>query len=194
MLKPLLFTFTVLAIAIGGGATSVWYALEAQEGVGAVSIGGWTAYPSIGTPDADPYSKARVAREGLLALGHAEGLVFVAHLDSRGDALDRRCSYKIEGPTPPARFWTLYAGDMSHTVLASQKWPVPAIQSQNALRAPDNTISIAFGPHPTPGNWLPVDGSGAYTFMLTLYDTPLANNPVFSEVELPQVLRTTCDG
>jgi hypothetical protein len=83
---------------------------------------------------------------------------------------------------------------MAHTVLASAKWPVPAIQSQSALRAPDNSIAIGFGPHPTPGNWVPVDGSGPYTFVLTLYDTPLSNNPVFSEVELPQVLRTNCDG
>ncbi|MGD9913845.1 MAG: DUF1214 domain-containing protein [Rhizobiaceae bacterium] len=193
MLKPILLTLLTLAIAIGGGAASVWYALQAQEGVGAVTIGGWTAFPSIGTPDADPYSKARVAREGMLALGHAEGLIFIAHRDSAGALLDRKCSYRIEGATPPARFWTLYAGDPSQTVLASARWPAPAIQSQNVLRLADNTISVAFGPHPMPGNWLPVDGDGAYTFVLTLYDSPLSNNPVFSEVELPQVLRTGCE-
>ena len=78
MLRTVLLTLATLAIAIGGGAASVWYALELQEGVGAVTIGSWTAYPDIGAPDADPYSKARAAREGLLALGRAEGLAFVA--------------------------------------------------------------------------------------------------------------------
>ena len=193
MIRTLLLTLVVVVIAVGGGGASVWYALQAQEGIGAVTIGGWTAFPSIGTPDADPYSKGRVAREGLLALGHAEGLVFIAHADSRGDAIERRCSYKVEGATPPARFWTIYAADLGYTVLRLEGRAAPAIQSQDVLRAADNSFSIGFGPQPVPGNWIRVDGAGAYTLVLTLYDTPLASNPGFADIALPQVLRTGCD-
>ena len=82
MLKTAFFTLLSLAIAIGGGGGSVWYALQAQSGVGAISIGQWTAFPEIGTQNADPYSKARVAREGVLALGKAEGLSFIAERDA----------------------------------------------------------------------------------------------------------------
>ncbi|MGE0501472.1 MAG: DUF1214 domain-containing protein [Rhizobiaceae bacterium] len=193
MTRTILLTLIVIATAVGGGAASVWYALEAQEGIGAVTIGGWTAFPAIGTPDADPYSKARVAREGLLALGHAEGLVFIAHADSRGDAMDRRCSYKVEGQTPPARFWTLYAGDLSQRVIPVEGHPAPAIQSQEVLRQPDNSFSIGFGPRAAPGNWVRVGGSGPFTLVLTLYDSPLASNPGFADVPLPQILRTGCN-
>ena len=73
MFRTVFLILATLAIAIGGGAASVWYALQAQEGIGAITIGSWTAYPNMGAPDADPYSKARVAREGVLALGRAEG-------------------------------------------------------------------------------------------------------------------------
>jgi hypothetical protein len=54
MFRTVLLTVVTLTIAIGGGAASVWYALQAQEGVGAVTIGSWTAYPNMGAPDADP--------------------------------------------------------------------------------------------------------------------------------------------
>ena len=37
-----------------------------QEGIGAVTVGHWTAFPDLGTPQADPYSKARIAREGVI--------------------------------------------------------------------------------------------------------------------------------
>lgn len=194
MIRSLLTTLVVLVVAIGGGAASVWYTLQSQEGIGAVTIGGWTAFPAIGTPDADPYSKARVAREGMLALGHAEGLVFYAHHDSRGDALRRDCDYKIEGQTPPARFWTMFAADEGHEVLPLSGRAAPAIQSQEVLRLADNTFSIGFGPRPVPGNWVRVEGDGRFSLVLTLYDTPLASNPGFADMALPQVLRTGCDG
>ena len=85
MFRTVFLTLVTLAIAIGGGAASVWYTLRAQEGIGAVTIGNWTAYPSMGAVDADPYSKARAAREGILALGRAEGLAFFSNRDSNGN-------------------------------------------------------------------------------------------------------------
>ena len=60
MLKTALTVLLTLSLAIGGGAASVWYVLAGQSGTGALTIGSWTAFPKIGAPDADPYSKARV--------------------------------------------------------------------------------------------------------------------------------------
>jgi hypothetical protein len=194
MLRTVLLTLATLAIAIGGGAASVWYALEAQEGVGAVTIGSWTAYPTMGAPDADPYSKARAARQGLLALGRAEGLAFFATHDATGAQLSRRCSYLIEGSTPPARFWTLYAADRSLQMIATGRQRKPALQSLSILRNPDNSFVVAIGPDATPGNWLSVAGDGPMVFVLTLYDTPVAGSIGVEDVELPQVLRTGCGG
>ena len=192
MLRTVFLTLATLVIAIGGGAASVWYALQLQEGVGAVTVGSWTAYPNMGAPDADPYSKARAAREGLLALGRAEGLAFLATRDTGGNPLSRKCSYLIEGSTPPARFWTLYAADRSLRLLSSERRRKPAVQSLEILRNADNSFAIAVGPDATPGNWLSVSGDGPMTFVLTLYDTPVAGNIGVEDVELPQVLRTGC--
>ncbi|TIV18639.1 MAG: DUF1214 domain-containing protein, partial [Mesorhizobium sp.] len=164
MLKNAILTLLSLAIAIGLGGYSVWYALNAQDGVGAIRIGQWTAFPEVGTLDADPYSKARVAREGVLALGRAEGLAFVAERDDAGEPLRRECTYTIEGSYPTARFWTLYAADQSLGVIDTGKPRQAALQSYEVLRRPDNSVVISVGNHPAPGNWLLTGGSGKMYF------------------------------
>jgi hypothetical protein len=193
MLKNSFLIVLALLIAVGGGGASVWYALKLQEGVGAVSIGGWTAFPEIGTADADPYSKARVAREGVLALGRAEGLSFIAQRDASGDALQRNCTYIVEGTVPPARFWTLYAADQTLTAIKDDRQPAAALHSYEVLRSPDNSLSISIGNRPQPGNWLAVRGSGAMFFVLTLFDTTIASSTGIADVALPLVKKAGCD-
>jgi hypothetical protein len=193
MLKHAFLTLLSLAIAIVGGGGSVWYALKVQDGVGAIRIGQWTAFPDIGTPAADPYSKARVAREGVLALGRAEGLSFIAESDAGGDELKRECTYLIEGGFPTARFWTLYAADESLGVIATGKPRPSALQSYEVLRQPDNSVIISAAHHPMPGNWLLTDGSGRMYFVLTFYDTPIASSTGLSDVSLPKIVKDGCD-
>ncbi len=192
MLRNALTMLVALVIAIGGGAGSVWYALQAQKGVGAITIGAWIAFPDIGTADADPYSRARVSREGVLALGRAEGLAFVAERDSAGEPLRRECAYAIDGAFPIARFWTLYAADQSLDVIKTGKPRPAALQSYQILRKPDNTALISTGDRPAPGNWLYTEGSGAMYFVLTFYDTPIASSTGLSDIALPRITRTGC--
>lgn len=193
MLRTALLTALILAIAIGGGASSVWYALDRPDGLEAVKIGGWTAFPEIGTPEADPYSQARTARQGILALGRAEGISFLAQYDSSGERLRRTCSYALEGHVPPARFWTLYAADDNLTALDSHTRRPSALHSYEVLRKTENGVSIAIGPHPASGNWLKIGGAGAMLLVLTLYDTSIANSTGVADVDLPRLTKVACD-
>ncbi|MFU0506656.1 DUF1214 domain-containing protein [Pseudaminobacter sp. NGMCC 1.201702] len=193
MLKTTFLVALFLAVAVVGGGASVWYALDAQEGVGAVTIGSWTAFPEIGTPDADPYSRARIAREGVLTLGRAEGLAFIAQRDSRGDILRRNCVYRIEGSVPPARFWTLYAADANLSALKAKNGRPSALHSYEVLHRPRNKLIILAGRHPEPGNWLPLQGSGDMFLVLTLYDTTIASSTGIADVELPAITKSGCD-
>ncbi|MDP3896196.1 MAG: DUF1214 domain-containing protein [Mesorhizobium sp.] len=194
MLRTAFLTFLTLLIAIGGGAGSVWYALGAIGGLGALHVGGWTAYPQAGTVDADPYSKARVAREAELPLGRAEGLAFVADRDSTNQPLRRDCTYRIEGHIPAARFWTIYAADAGNRALAPVGDRAPGISAFAVVRASDNSVVVTASPRAAPMNWLAISGQGGMSLVLTLYDTPVASNENIAEIDLPQVLRTECDG
>ncbi|CAG0994763.1 MAG: DUF1214 domain-containing protein [Rhizobiaceae bacterium] len=192
MILRILLFLIVIAIAVGGGTASVWYVLRAQDGIGALTVGDWTAFPSIGTPAADPYARARIARDGILPLGRAEGLAFIAERDSAGNRLRRDCDYRVEGATPTARFWTLVAADPTLAALDHGGRP-SAVQSRQILRKADNSFAIAVGPRPAPGNWIRIDGTGSLALVLTLYDTPVTGGAGLGEFELPQVLRTGCD-
>ncbi len=194
MLKSILLTALTIAIAVGGGAGSVWLALEWDFGFGTITIGNWTAFPDHGTPEADPYSRARFSREADLALGRAEGLVFTARRDSSDMPLALECRYRIEGTLPPSRFWTLSARDASNAVINLGGGRSPALHSRALLREPDNSIVTTVSRHPAPGNWLAVRGSGSFTLVLALYDTAISSSARITEVELPRIVREGCDG
>lgn len=193
MLKTVFLTLVVLCVSLVGGGASVWYALKANEGIGAVTIGEWTAFPYLGTADADPYSTARVAREGILALGRAEGLSFSASRDSGGEALRRECTYHVEGPVPPARFWTLYAADPAGAILRGGDRRQGALHSYQLVRFTDNSIDVSAGAHPSPGNWLALSGTGPMTFVLSFFDTPIASGTGASDIVLPSIVKVGCD-
>ena len=119
---------------------------------------------------------------------------FAAVYDASGAALSRRCSYLIEGSTPPARLWTLYAADRSLRMIPPNGRRKSALQSLAILRNVDNSFSIVISPEAAPGYWLSVSGEGPMLFVLTLYDTPVAGSIGVEDVQLPQVLRTGCRG
>lgn len=190
MLKTSLALLLALAVAIGGGAASLAYVLDDPAGTGALSIGDWTAFPKIGAPDADPYSKARAAREGILALGSAEGVAFTASEDSEGQPLRAECSYDIDGVTPPARFWTLFAQGANVEPLYGTR--LPAINSQTILRRADNSFVVRVSPHPAPGNWLGVGGAGPMSLVLTVYDASVVSGTELGETLMPEILARDC--
>lgn len=192
MLKTIALTILSLSVALLGGAGSVWLALDSDFEFDTVTIGEWVAFPARGTPSADPYSKARFSREADLALGHAEGLVFIARRDADGEPLQLECNYRLDGELPPARFWTLHAKDMDG-VVSPGDGRAPALHSDALLRAPENTAVVTISRHPAPGNWLALEGSGPFTLVLTLYDTAMASSARIAEVELPRLLRDSCD-
>lgn len=193
MFRTILPIAISLCIAIGGGAWSVRYALDRGLGIDMLRAGAWTASPDLGTPDASPYARAAVARRGELPLGRAEGLAFRAERDGADAPLRRDCTYRIAGHTPPSRFWTLYATDRKMTPLPATEGRPAALQSMTLLREADGSFVVTVSAHPTPGNWLPVSGSGDMSFILTLYDTPVAGSMEISRIVLPRVLKAGCD-
>jgi hypothetical protein len=196
MLRSVIAIFLAFGIAVASGAGSVYLALDQSHRFGTIDIGPWTAYPELGTPEADPYSRARFAREGTLALGSAEGLVLTARSDSAGAMLSPSCVYRLVGDMPPARFWTL------HTIDAEGRAHRPdgpaartaALHSQALLRSEDGDAVITAALAIQPGNWLRTPDIPGFGLVVTLYDTSIAGSARISEVSMPEIVRVSCNG
>lgn len=187
--------FTVTLALVAGGALGLELtdlASRGQPWFGAVRSAAWTAWPRSGSPDADPYALAAYARSGRLPLAAGTGLRFLAATDDAGVRLEAGCAYVIGGPTPAARFWTLtrLGPDDDASAAAGSR---TGYTSAELLRAADGGWTVSLARAARPGNWLPLGGTGPFTLMLSLYDTPLtvalqtANPP-----PLPNITRVAC--
>ncbi|WP_265515664.1 DUF1214 domain-containing protein [Nitratireductor luteus] len=192
MMKTVLPLLLAIAVALGGGAVSVWMMLEEAPAIDALRIGPWTAFPNAGTPQADPYSRARFVREGGIPLGKAEGIAFTATRDSNGQALRRECAYRLSGTLPVSRLWTLYAADLSGMPLPPTGRRAPALHSQMILQEPEG-IEITASHYPAPRNWLALSGQGSMQLVLTLFDTPVSTSAGIDQISMPDIIRTGCD-
>lgn len=182
----------MLGIALTFGFGLSWYALTDGKFFGTVEIGPWSAWRNVGSPAPDPYTRAFIARSGGLELGASEGMQFVANADSDSQRLDRKCSYRIDGKTPVARFWTLTAVEPESGVLVTRlDGPMDSASSRLA-RAADGSIELYVGKRLSPRNWLELAGDGPFSLVLTLYDTTSLSGVGADMFELPTILREAC--
>ncbi|ACA15644.1 protein of unknown function DUF1214 [Methylobacterium sp. 4-46] len=190
----------VYALALGGGlglASANW-ATRGRYPFGGVALNAWTAWPRIGSRDADPYVRAIHARTGEIPIALGEGLLLTAREDDAGQRLSPGCSYRIAGATPPARAWTLTAERRRPAAAPAAEGPVPrrGFTSTEVLRDQSGRFAITLSPSVQPGNWLPTPpGEGALRLVLRLYDTPVAASTGVLEREgVPSITRLGCDG
>jgi hypothetical protein len=108
------FAWSVAALlGVVLGVASAWAALEFGRASFVTRYGGWTHSRAAGSSAADPYTRAVIAREGLLALSAREALYFNLSQDEQGRPLSEACVYELSGRALAARWWsvTLYARD-----------------------------------------------------------------------------------
>ena len=108
--KALINIVVLTALALVGGAGSAWYMIEAGSRLSTRAFGPWTTWISAGRPDADPYTRAHTARNGLLPVSSTLELTFQAKTDSQGARLTSSCDYTITMPSSEPAWWSL-AGD-----------------------------------------------------------------------------------
>lgn len=181
----------MLSVALAVGFGTSYYALTDGRLFGALRIGPWAGWPQIGTDSPDPYSRAYLARSGLLQLGKSEGIRFVARTDSDGDRLDRSCAYTVTGDTPGATFWTLHAAREDGGIIAAST-KLSYFHSERIVYAPDGSVALTFSPYMAPGNWLPTSGDGPFQLIMTLYDAAGLAGGGNTVSTLPAIERRSC--
>lgn len=188
---PLLVAIA-LVTAFGLGIGSAVTMLDASSGFGAIRIGPWAAFPEAQTTNADPYARSHRARAGRLLLGSAEGLIFQADEDQDGRRLSPACTYEMTGQTPPARFWTLFAGDDINEPLDPGAELPASFNSWNVLRNGDGTFTVRISASAQPGNWLAVRPGKRFRLVLALLDTPTAGSSGVLDIAMPTLLKVGC--
>jgi len=154
----------------------------------------WRVAATAGSLDADPYTRAALARSGEIPLALGEGLKLVAKVDSAGRPLDRRCVYRVGSTTPASRYWTLSLTDLDGYPVenAAERY---GFRSSEIQRNGDGGFSIYVAAAAHAGNWLPIGRVQKFALALRLYDTPLAATAGAGGIEkssAPRIEREGC--
>lgn len=182
----------MLAVALSIGFGLSWYALSDGRLFGASQSGPWITWTRAGAPSPDPYTRAFITRNAALQLGQAEGIQLTANTDSDGRRLDRSCRYRIDGRTPTSTFWTLIPVDETGATVARADGQ-PGFHSNRISRANDGSMQLYLGKPASPLNWIELSGDGAFSLLLTLYDTVIFSGVGSSETTaLPSIIRESC--
>lgn len=184
-----LITGVVSALWMAGWLTGSMPFNQADE----VSVEGWNSNWAIGSEAADPYTRALIAKRGLLALNHSEAVYFDREIDSEGRPLQAGCAYEIEGGVMPARWWsvTLYAQD---DYLARNEDEADSVDASDFAATGDWRAFIGPQAPEDGGAWLSANKAGNFNLLLRLYnpeqvvldDPGAALNP-------PRVTRAGCE-
>jgi hypothetical protein len=169
-----------------------YYSIANGPLLGLTRVGAWSVWPDMGSAEPNPYARAAIARDGIVPLGVAEGLAFAAETDDAGKALSGGCTYRLAGPMPATRTWTL-----TLTTTEGHLVENPAkrygFTAQEILRDADGRFDIMIGPSARPGNWLPTGNLARFALVLKLYDTPLtATGTALKTAVLPKITRQGC--
>ena len=182
----------VLAIGLVLGGASAWYSIQRNHGLGGIKAGPWKAWPFAGGAAADPYTMAKVSRDGTIPLGATEGLAFEATTDNAGENLKLNCDYAISGITPPSKLWTLVAYTSNGQQVKSADGSNAALHSGKLLRFSDGSFRVVASARPQAGNWLSISGEGGFYFVLRVYDTPVTSTSGLVTPQMPNIIKRDC--
>lgn len=195
MRRSLHYLVAVVAGSLLGLGSALWMAGLWPAGrnltFGDVDVGGWRSDFAVGSAAADPYTRARVARHGLLALAKTEAVYFTRNVDDSGAPLQEACTYRISGEALPTGWWsvTLYDGQ---SMLPAN---IDDALSIDASRVGRGAWSAIIAPAPPAGStpWISSRKAGNFDLTLRLYmPAPALLAEPNSALDPPRVERLSC--
>jgi hypothetical protein len=182
-----------IALGILLGLASIWAMVISARWSGETKAGAWSMNMLTGSAAADPYTRAIVARVGLLALKREETVYYTAYTDDAGATLEERCRYELRGGPLPARWWsiTLYDGE---NFLARNDDGAGSVDQTRVITADGNSyqIRVSHDRDGWDGNWLSSRGAGSFSLTIRLYHPAPSVLARPGAVKLPSIRRLEC--
>jgi len=168
----------------------IWSAFKAYKrvaGKAGIKNGPWHTNLANGSEKADPYTRASVAVNGILALRQSETIYYGTRTDDKGEWLNGDRVYRVEGRVPDARCWsiTLYGTDY---FLIPNDLNRYSYNTNNVKYDENGKFTFYVSDTPQDGDWLPLNNNKRFTLTLRLYNPgdPVRNNP--ATIELPHII------
>lgn len=193
-MRILLHLVCVFIIALALGLGSAWYMIEEGSALTTSRVGPWSVWRSAGKPDADPYTKAHMARAGRLPITATSTLYFFANTDEEGNRLLSSCEYVVEGQQVNADWWSLAVYDGTGRLIPNRAGRYSFNRTDVARRA-DGSFRIVLARSARPGNWLPTAEQGTLKLVLRAYGLRDADNVLdraAAERGLPTIRKVVC--
>lgn len=183
----------LLAVALGAGS-ALFIIQRGARTLGAETIQGWTFSRLAGSSAADPYTRALVAKAGLLALAQTETIYFSLNHDDQGAPLREACTYEISGAAPPARWWsvTIYAADDFLPQNPLGGFSIDA--TRTPISADGRWVArIAPAPALTPDALSSLEAGDSYSLTLRLYNPADSAREDPAALTLPRLRKIACE-
>tara|TARA_R110002020_G_scaffold105961_2_gene246814 strand:- start:55574 stop:56176 length:603 start_codon:yes stop_codon:yes gene_type:complete len=163
---------------------------------GVVDVDGWLSDWTVGSPSANPWTRAYIARRGLLALTKEEAVYFTRAKDDSGKPLREDCTYRVSGDAMPTLWWsvTLYDAKNYLPPNTDQALSYDLTKASDAGQAAHWSFIVAPA-RPSEGDWVSSHAAGNFDLTLRLYkpDAALIDDPE-SVLPPPSIVRLSCGG
>jgi hypothetical protein len=183
----------VIFAGMAFGLGSAWWVM-AKAPSAQFTNQGWTGSTATGSVDADPWTRAKVAVRGLLALTKTQAIYLTTNVDSAGDRLKAECRYRVTGGAMPGRWWsvTVYAAD-NYLPLNDDD----ALAFDATEVTPDGagkwSASLA-ARREGEGAWASTRNAGAFDITLRVYNPTPEAQADYRRIPVPTVTKLDCGG
>lgn len=177
--------FSVLCGVVGGWASALSF-IDSVGSNPAGAAGNWRMWDLASGTASNPYARAHFLIEGRVPPAQSLFQVYTNSLDDDGNSLLSSCVYRISASDLEARWWSLSVGPPG----SLDKDSSAAVTSDEVVRGPDNSLSVALARYPASGNWIRPAGEGNLTLQLVVSNTD--GLQAAGDLKLPSIQRVGC--
>lgn len=180
------------AIILGLGLTAI--ALSTGSGLAAKRQNGWISWEQAGHINADPYTRAFIAKTGQLPIPGQIANTYYALSDNAYRRLHTSCTYRVESPAVAARWWSIAAYNHDGLIFSNDLNRY-SFNASNSLIHFDGSFRIYLSQTPSPENWIPLGNSGPFILVFRLYRAELTEDKISEssdKLTLPIIKRVSC--